>query len=155
MFNYKYQLDHIFSFGVQLESPPEVIGPVAEGIRVNFYSQGGEVTGPKLNGRCRSVGGDWLTVRTDGVGILDVRTTIESHDGALIAITYMGVTDLGNDGHQRFLEGKLPARLTLHVVPRFQTAHPGYLWLNRLQCLGIGEVDLERSHVSYDVYAVR
>lgn len=57
---------HIFSFGVALESPPEAIGPVAEGIRVNFYCQGGEVTGPKLQGRCRSVGGDWLTIRTDG-----------------------------------------------------------------------------------------
>jgi hypothetical protein len=181
MFNYKYQLEHIFSFGAALESPPEAIGPVAEGIRVNFYSQGGEVTGPKLQGRCRSVGGDWLTIRTDGVAILgldhrighfrpcrmgarwlkrltmrtswrssvapevieggrrhdrgpilDVRTTLESHDGALIAITYSGVADIGDGGYQRFLEGNLPARLTLHVVPRCQTAHPGYLWLNRV-----------------------
>ena len=98
-FNHKYELEHIFSFGAALESPPEAIGPVAEGIRVNFYCQGGEVTGPKLQGRCRSVGGDWLTIRTDGVAILDVRTTLESHDGALIAITYSGVTDLGNDGY--------------------------------------------------------
>jgi Protein of unknown function (DUF3237) len=53
------------------------------------------------------------------------------------------------------VEGNLPARLTLHVVPSCQTVHPRYLWLNRVQCLGIGEVDLGRSHVSYDVYAVR
>ena len=155
MFNYKYRLEHIFSFSNAFESHAEAIGPVAEGIRVNFYNQGGEVTGPKLQGRCRSVGGDWLTVRTDGVAIIDVRTTLESHDGALIAITYSGVADLGNDGYQRFLDGNLPARLTLHVVPRCQTAHPGYLWLNRVQCLGIGEADLERSQVSFDVYAVR
>ena len=155
MFNHQYQLEHIFSFGAALESPPEAIGPVPEGIRVNTYCQGGEVAGPKLRGRCRSVGGDWLTIRTDGIAILDVRTTLESHDGALIAITYSGVADLGSDGYQRFLDGDLPARLTLHVVPRFQTAHPEYLWLNRVQCLGIGEADMERSHVSYDVYAVR
>lgn len=43
MNNYKYQLEHIFSFGAKLENPPEVIGPVSEGIRVNFYCQGGEV----------------------------------------------------------------------------------------------------------------
>ena len=155
MYNYPYQLQHIFSFGAALESPPEAIGPVAEGLRVNFYCQGGEVTGPKLQGRCRSVGGDWLTIRTDGVAILDVRTTLESQDGALIAISYSGVADIGKDGYQRFLEGNLPARLTLHVAPRCQTAHPDYVWLNRVQCLGIGEVDLERSFVSYDVYAVR
>ena len=54
MFNHKYELEHIFSFGAALET--EAIGPVAEGIRVNFYCQGGEVTGPKLQGCCRSVG---------------------------------------------------------------------------------------------------
>jgi hypothetical protein len=43
---------------------------------VTFYCKGGEVTGPKLNGRCRAVGGDWLTIRTDGVAVLDVRTTL-------------------------------------------------------------------------------
>lgn len=154
MNNYNYQLEHIFSFGATLESP-EVIGPVAEGIRANFYCIGGEVTGPKLQGKTRPVGGDWLTVRTDGVVILDVKTTLESNDGALIAISYSGVADMGSDGHQNFLEGKLPARLKLYTVPRCQTAHPDYLWLNRIQCLGIGEVDLERSYVSYDIYAVR
>jgi len=153
MFNHPYQLEHIFSFGATLTS--EAIGPVAEGIRVNFYSQGGEVTGPKLQGQCRAVGGDWLTLRTDGIGMLDVRTTLESHDGALIAISYCGVADLGMDGYQRFAEGKLPARAKLHVVPRLQTAHPGYAWLNRVQCVGIGEVDVGRSFVSYDVYALR
>jgi hypothetical protein len=152
---HKYQLEHVFSFGAQLQTPPEVIGPVAEGIRANFYCLGGEVTGPKLRGKCRPVGGDWLTMRTDGVGILDVKTTIESHDGALISISYSGVADAGLDGYQRFLDGTLPARLALRVTPRCQTAHPAYLWLNRVQCVGIGEVDLERSHVTYDVYAVR
>jgi len=155
MFNHKYKFEHVFSFDALLESPPESIGPVAEGIRVNFYCKGGEVTGPKLNGRCRPVGGDWLTIRTDGVAVLDVRTTLESHDGAVIAIAYSGVSDLGDDGYHRFLEGNMPARLQLHIVPRCQTAHPGYRWLNRVQCVGVGAVDLERSHVSYDIYAIR
>jgi hypothetical protein len=154
MNNYQYRLEHIFSFGATLESP-EIIGPVPEGIRANFYCKGGEVTGAKLRGQCRAVGGDWLTVRTDGVAILDVKTTLESHDGAIIAITYSGMADLGSDGYQRFLEGKLPPRLTLHIVPRCQTAHSEYTWLNRVQCLGIGEVDLERSYVSYDIYSIQ
>ena len=154
MNNYSYQLEHIFSFGATLEAP-EVIGPVAEGVRANFYCKGGEATGPKLQGKTRAVGGDWLTVRTDGMLILDVRITLESNDGALIAISYSGVSDLGADGHQNFLEGKLPTVLKLHIVPRCQTAHPDYLWLNRIQCVGIGEVNLATSYVSYDVYAIR
>jgi hypothetical protein len=103
----------------------------------------------------RPVGGDWLTIRTDGVALLDVRATIETHDQALIYISYTGVGDMGEDGHQKFLAGVLPPKLPLRVVPRFQTAHPAYRWLNRLQCLNIGEVDLERFEVRYDVYAVR
>jgi hypothetical protein len=37
------------------------------------------------------------------------------------------------------------------VLPRVQTAHPDFQWLNRLQCLGIGEVNTEDLVVSYDV----
>jgi hypothetical protein len=40
-------------------------------------------------------------------------------------------------------------------VPRFQTSHAKYHWLNRVQCLSIGEADLERFEARYDVYAVR
>jgi hypothetical protein len=39
--------------------------------------------------------------------------------------------------------------LPLRVVRRFQTTHPTYKWLNRLQCLNIGEADLERFEVRY------
>ena len=45
--------------------------------------------------------------------------------------------------------------MPLRVVTRFQTTHPTYQWLNRLQCLNIGEADLERFEVRYDVYAIR
>jgi Protein of unknown function (DUF3237) len=44
----------------------------------------GEVTGPRIRGILRPVGGDWFTIRTDGIGLLDVRATIETHNNALI-----------------------------------------------------------------------
>lgn len=150
----EYRLEHLFSFNAFLDV--DVIGPVAEGIRVNFRVTSGEISGPKLQGKLRPTGGDWLTLRTDGVGILDVRVTFETDDGALIGASYTGVADLGEDGHPRFLAGESPpSGLPLRVVPRFQTSHPAYTWLNRLQCLGIGEAFLERGEVRYDVYAVR
>ena len=151
-----YRLEHVCSYNATLNPTFEVIGPVPEGIRVNAYVTGGEVSGPKLRGRLLPVGGDWLTIRTDGVGVLDVRATIETHDGALIYVTYAGVIDLGEDGYQKFLQGEPPASGTpIRTAPRFHTAHPDYQWLNRLQCLGIGQAFLERSEVVYDVYAVR
>jgi hypothetical protein len=149
-----YDLEHIMSYTVQLH-PPEIVGPTSEGLRVNLYVSSGDVNGPKVHGKLRPVGGDWLTVRTDGVGIMDVRANIETPEEALIYVTYTGVAELGAEGYERFLRGDLPPTVPLRVVPRVQTAHRDFLRLNRLQCLGIGEVDTENLVVSYDVCSVR
>jgi hypothetical protein len=135
-------------------SAPEVIGPVPQGIRVNFYVTGGECTG-RITGKVRAAGGDWLTIRPDGVGELDVRATFETDDGALIDVAYRGIADLGSEGYADFLQGRLPNSLPLRTRPVIQSAHPGYQWVQRLFCLGIGVVDFGALEVSYDVYAVR
>ena len=152
---FPYEMEPVFSYTVGLAAPPEVIGPVPEGIRANFYVTGGTVQGERLKGRVRAVGGDWFLIRRDGIGQLDVRTTIETDDGALIDVAYCGLGDLGPDGYDKFLRGELPKTLTLRTAPQLRTAHPAYQWLQRAFCVGIGEVDLERFSVSYDVYAVR
>ncbi len=151
--SFPVRLDYLCSYNARL-SAPEVIGPVPGGIRVNFYILGGDIEGPKLRGRLRGVGGDWLTIRDDGVGILDVRTTMESHDGAVIEAEYTGVGDLGPQGQELFLNGDLPKVLPLRCIPRVRTSHPDYAWLNRLQLLNIGEVNFSTLEVRYDVYAV-
>lgn len=153
MFDYK--LEHIFSYTATLKAAPEVIGPLPEGIRLNFYVTGGTVSGPKVNGRVLPVGGDWLTLRTDGVGILDVRATMETDDGALIYTAYSGVLDFGEDGYEKFLRQELSDIGNLKIAPRYHTAHPDYLWLNRIQCVGIGQSVSSRSEVTYDIYAIR
>jgi hypothetical protein len=152
---FDYSMDHIFSYSATLDGNMEVIGPTPSGLRVNVYVTGGEITGSRVQGKVRPVGADWLTIREDGVGILDVRATMETHDGALIYCAYQGVLDAGEDGYTRFNEGNPPAKLAIRAVPRFLTAHPGYLWLNRLQCVNIGEVDMQVPIVNYDVYALR
>lgn len=148
------QLEYICSYWATLTTP-EVIGPVAEGLRLNVYVTDGEVLGPQLRGHLRPVGGDWLLIRTDGVGVLDVRATLELSDGALVHTSYNGIAEVGPDGHARFLAGTPPQRIPLRITPRYQTAHKQYLWLNRLQGIGIGEVDLQSMRVSYDIYALR
>jgi Protein of unknown function (DUF3237) len=52
-------LEHLFSYRAMLGAP-EIIGPVPEGIRVNFYVTGGTIDGPRLHGTILPVGGDWL-----------------------------------------------------------------------------------------------
>ncbi len=57
-----YKLEYLFSYSGRV-AEPEMIGPVADEIRVNFYSTGGVISGPKMQGKVRPVGGDWFTVR--------------------------------------------------------------------------------------------
>src|SRR5205823_5520217 len=104
---FEYNLEHLLSFTVKI-TEPEVIGPV---------------------------GGDWLTIRKDGVAILDVRATIETHDEALISLSYWGILDMGDNGYEAFLQGRPPASGTaIRMSARLSASHPGYLWLNRLHC---------------------
>jgi hypothetical protein len=147
-------LEHLFSYMANLKAPPEIIGPVPEGIRVNFYVTDGVLTGPRLRGRLLPVGGDWLTLRRDGIGVLDVRATIETDDGALIDVAYRGIGDLGEDGYEKFLRGETPKKIALRTAPMLRTAHPRYQWLHRVFTVGVGEADFERFAVRYDVYSI-
>lgn len=154
MNGFDYKLEYLFSYGASGGARPQIIGPTAEGIRAIFPIAGGEVDGPRLRGKVLPGGGDWLSLRTDGVAVLDVRITLESHDGALIYVSYGGVGDFGADGYAKFLKGELPPTLRIRATPRFQTGDPRYAWLNRLQCLAIGEADFTRPRIAYDLYAV-
>ena len=156
----EFSLDHLCSYHVEL-ADSEFIGPVPEGLKINFYIVGGRVEGPKLNGILLPVGGDWLTIRTDGVGILDVRATMKTDDGAKISLDYTGLVDFGEDAYELFLKGERPPVVTrLRTAPRMLTAHPSYLWVNRIQCLGIGtsipkETGPGISGVKFDLYEVQ
>lgn len=150
----EFKLEHILSFTGLGGNVPEAIGSLPEGIKVNFYNTGGEVIGPRIRGKLRPVGGDWVTVRKDGVALLDARVTFETHDGALILVTYPGVIDFGPEGQAKFLSGALPPAAQVRISPRFFTSHPEYVWLTRLHCFGVGEYNPATRSVSYDVYAV-
>ena len=151
---YEPKLEYVLSYNASL-APPEIIGPIAEGIRVNFYVTDGLFAGPKLKGKLRPVGGDWLTLRKDGIGILDVRATMETDDGALIYIAYTGTLDLGAEGYKNFAEGKLPEIIHLTVSSRMYTANPKYEWVNRSQYVQVGEFERDKLLVRYDVFAVK
>jgi hypothetical protein len=152
-----YSLEFLASIRVPLQQP-EVIGETPDGIKVNwFWSPAeGEVIGPTLSARVRHIGGDWMTIRRDGIGIMDVRATLETIDGALLYVSYQGYYDLGPDGYHDFLAGRWPVRAPTRTSPRVSTADARYLWLNRTLCIGIGEVTISNGVTyRYDLYAVR
>src|SRR5260221_120670 len=110
------KIEHIFTYTVLLTVPPEVIGPVAEGIRVNFYLAGGEINGSRCKGKVLPVGADWILIRKDGVGLVDVRATLQMDDGALVYTAYKGVVDLGPDGYEAFLKGSVPPFFPIRIA---------------------------------------
>ena len=152
---FECKLEHVTSIVARF-AEPEVIGPVAEGILANYYVTGGELLGPKIVGKVLPVGGDWFTVRPDGVGVLNVRLTFKTHDGALIYNSYYGTANLGPDGYKNAMDGAPPSDdgLELRTCPKFQTAHPDYQWLNAAFCIGLGKSYIDRNMVEYDVYQV-
>ena len=151
---FPFRKEFLCTVTLTLDRKAEIVGETPEGFKVDWYVTGGRMAGPRLNGVVRAEGGDWMTIRRDGIGTMDARTTLETCDGALIAVSETGVVDLGEDGFRNFRDGKWPPTPTVRSSPRFLTAHPNYLWLNRLQCLGVGMVRMNELLVTYDVYAV-
>ena len=149
----EYRMEHIFTLDATVEAP-EVIGPVADGLRLNAYISGGSLSGPRLNGTLRPVGADWLRVRTDGVGLVDARTTFELDDGALIYAQYTGVCDLGEAAYESLLAGRFPGPATVRAAGKLHCAAPAHGWINRHQFVVIGAGDFGELRVRHDFYAL-
>ncbi len=130
-----------------------VFGATPEGVRMAFYIKEGRWSGPRINARYKSEGGDWLLVRKDGVAIPDLRATLETEDGALLFYRLTGTVDLGPDGYARTLDRDLPQSASLSVVSTVSTSSEHWSWLNRLTLVGVGVVDLRKGHVQYDLYS--
>jgi hypothetical protein len=148
-------LKYLASIRVPLNEP-EVIGVTPEGLLVNWYwsPHEGTLLGMEKRAKVRQIGGDWMTIRRDGIGLMDVRATVETEDGALLYASYQGYCDFGSDGYQRFLDRRWPEIAPTRTAPRIRTAHPHYTWFNRLQCVGIGEVRMQQLVYAYDLYAL-
>lgn len=116
-----------------------VVGEGAAGLRVVAQVASGTLRGDRLRGEVVGPStADWIRVH-DGMGIIDVRATLRTHDGAVVYATYGGRMDLS--------EG--PGAAPVYVAPTFETGHPDYAWLNGIQAVGVGRLDGERLHYEW------
>ena len=145
-----YHLSFFATLIVDLHA--ETLGPTPEGYRINFFVKGGRVVGPHIDAVVRPEGGDWMAIRSDGIGMVDIRITYETADGALIFEHAGGVFDLGPGGFARVASGQLTGSPPFYATPAWSTAHPHWTWLNRCQGFGIGRVVLEDLQVQCDIY---
>lgn len=150
-------LDHIAHFEVPFSGNFNPSGETPDGIWLHFaIKEGGTVTGPNLNGTIEPVGGDWMRVRPDGVGILHAKALINpTTGGAPVMFDDTGICDFGTDGYAALAKGKLPPSAPVRLAPRYLTSNPRYMWINRLQGFGIGEASLSDITLRFDVYSAK
>jgi hypothetical protein len=166
---------YLFSYDANLEMRRDEIGFVPGGVRVNVFAKPNEtrvyhvarertVLGSKAIRGTVQNGADWALIRSDNVGVLDVRLALELDDGAFVFMSYPGLFDAGPRGFRRLISEEPHLGTDLHpyfapvyTTPRFETDDPRYRWLMRHQCAGFGTVGIINSTVrsaSFDVYAL-
>jgi hypothetical protein len=121
---------------------PQSIGAVPHGTRRTVPITGGDFEGPRLRGSVLPGGsGDWLLLRADGVLELDFRATLQTDDGALISMTSFGLRHGPPEIIAALGRGETVDPLTYYfrTLPRFETAHPGYSFLNRMIAVATGD----------------
>ncbi len=174
-------LRYVFSYTLELRMAREEIGLVPGGVRVNIFASGGEVyqvlneRAPWSEGNIRGTvlpgGADWAYLREDDVGVPNASMAFKTTDGAYVESRYTGVFPLGPGGYREMLRERdsrgekvellgtreKPFIAQLYVTPTFQTAHPRYKWLTKLQCIGYGQIkiiDGLATEITVDVYAM-
>ena len=155
MHNLPERIETEFLYEAHIDlAPPERIGASPFGLRNIFIVTGGTFEGPKLRGTVRPGGGDWFLTLANGVGELDVRGTMQTHDGALILVTYHGVLDVSPAVTQRVFAGEdvSPSEYFFRTTPRFETGDERYAWLNKTVTVATG--CFGPGWVAYRVFAV-
>jgi hypothetical protein len=128
-------VEHLFTTTIDVKVAGLVPnGP--SGTRLIVESGPGTFAGPKLKGTAKAPSGDWVTARPDGSLGLDVRVLLETDDGAVILMTFRGVSPDGGT--------------TIRTAPLFETGDERYAWLNNVQAVATGTS--ADGKVTYDVY---
>jgi len=121
---------------------PIVLEGTSMGTRMIFEVEAAEFFGDRLAGKLKGqAAADWLLVGPNDVCTLDIRATLETHDGALIYSAYKGRTDISDPDS------------AIYVAPLYETGDERYLWLSKIQCVGKGF--LTDNILNYEIFELR
>ena len=125
---------------------PQNVGPGPHGNRQIIRVVSGTVEGSKIKGTPLPMSGDWLLIRADGVGELDVRTTIKTNDEQLVYMYYHGLMHARPEIMQDMFQGKpiAPSDLYVRMAAFFETSSEKFGWLNKTIAVGTARIGLPR-----------
>jgi Protein of unknown function (DUF3237) len=140
LYEYTLKITQVVEYGASLETLMSgQAPPPAEGARFDIHMEG-SATGTKLSGSIKAV--DYLRIRPDGRGQINLHAEITTEDGKKIA--------LAGDG----LAFGEPPVLQLRETVTHTTAHPEYSWVNAIQVWATGTVDLTNGEIRIKAYVV-
>jgi hypothetical protein len=134
---------------------PLNVGAVPHGTRRTAPLTGGTFDGPRLRGTIvPDSSADWQLLRSDGVLEMDLRFTLRTDDGALISMSAFGLRHGPPEIIAAIGRGDTvdPTTYYFRTIPRFETAHPAYSFLNRLIAVAIA--DRRPDGPIYSIYEV-
>ena len=116
------------------------IGATSAGRRIVAPVDGGRFVGERLSGTVLPGGADWVTFRTDGAMLIDVRLTLKTDDDALILMFYQGIAHAPPEIMTAFNRREVVpvASVYARTTPRFETSTPKYDWINRIIAVSKG-----------------
>lgn len=121
---------------------PRNVGAVPHGTRRTAALSGGNFEGPRLRGTVvPGASADWQLLRADGVLEMDLRATLRTDDDALISMRSFGLRHGPPEVIAAIARGEVvdPANYYFRITPRFETAHPAYMFLNRIIAVATGD----------------
>jgi hypothetical protein len=144
------ELAHVADLTVLVGLPIE-IGKTAAGERRVVPILGGEVSGPRLQGRVLPVGADYQLIRADGVAELHARYVIETTEGGRIYVENSGLRHGPAEAMERLRRGEAvdPALIYFRTTAKFETSDQAFFWLARHIFVGAGVRHPDRVQVSF------
>jgi Protein of unknown function (DUF3237) len=113
--------------------PPIDVGATPQGVRRIVPILGGDLTGPRLNGKVLPGGSDYQVWRNDGITEIHARYVIETTAGARVYVEASGLRRGPPEAMARLFRGEPVDQSLIYfrTVPRFETSDPDLAWLMR------------------------
>jgi hypothetical protein len=146
-------LEYAFTIVAEIDSPRSAgTGPVGERLHIPII--GGQVTGPRLNGRILPGGSDWPLITPDGNSRIEAHYTIETDDGALIYVVNkaLRISDAATTAKLRAGASVPPSEYYMRGAPVFDAPDGPHAWLR--ETLFVCTLAPQGRSIQIDVYAI-
>jgi Protein of unknown function (DUF3237) len=124
-----------------LDFDPEYyrIGPAPDEVVFYYAIAWSTFEGPGFHlSAVSNCGGEWCTMRGDGVISFESKHVLRTQAGELVYTTFSGVYDVGEDGYVDALDDSLCSTAHAAMTIRFYTAAKNHRWLNRTHFIAAG-----------------